>query len=120
MKRDPELIREILHAIEADQGSPLGWVELNIDGHSTEKTSYHVQLLADAGLVIPQDLSSSSGYHVMPKRMTSAGHDFLDAVRNEVIWSKVKAAIAETGSFTLSLIKELAISYAKQKLGLAA
>lgn len=121
MQSNPELMRQILFAVEADVNAiGPGWVDLKIEGYTDNEISYNVQLLGDAGYLLTQDLSSSSGFHVAPKRLTSAGHDFLDATRSDAAWSHVKSVTAAAGSFTLSLLKDVAIQYAKKKLGLAA
>jgi hypothetical protein len=60
MKRDMDLIREILFKIEdAPEATGIGWVDVNIEGRSHEQISYHVVLLAEAGLVEAQDLTNS-------------------------------------------------------------
>ena len=50
MKRDMDLIRNILLAIE-EKGPPLGIVDIDLPGHTAEEISFHVVLLRDAGLV---------------------------------------------------------------------
>jgi len=49
--------------------------------------------------------------------MTSQGHDYLDAIRNDGIWQRTKEAVAETGgSAALEIIKAVALGLVKQKL----
>jgi hypothetical protein len=50
MKRDMELIRKILVAME-DHPKAQGIVPLEIDGYSDYDVSYQIKLLADNGLV---------------------------------------------------------------------
>ena len=50
-------------------------------------------------------------------RLTSAGHDYLGAIRSEGIWQETKSVVAETGgSATLEIMKQLAIGFLKKKL----
>ena len=50
-------------------------------------------------------------------RMTNQGHDYLDAIRDNGIWTKTKAAVAETGgSATLEIVKALALGFLKKKI----
>jgi len=50
MKRDMDLCRNILLVLEEceQQG---GWVDINIPEHSYEEVTFHVRLLAEAGLI---------------------------------------------------------------------
>ena len=45
MKRDMDLIRGILMQVE-EKGKPGGSIDIEIEDHSPEEVSYHVQLLA--------------------------------------------------------------------------
>ena len=121
MRRDMDLARRILQAIESSDEDPRGWIELDfLDEYPKNSVSYHVVLLADAGLIEAQDLMSmgEDGYRWMPKRLTSAGHDFLDAARLEENWKEGKRLLDKTGVAGLTLLKELLIHLAKQQLGL--
>ncbi len=52
MKRDVDLARTILFAIEKDKrATGHGFICLNIDGYSKEEVSYHVNLLYEARLI---------------------------------------------------------------------
>ena len=56
MKLDHDLVRDILLAIEASNGNPLGWITLEIPDRTKTELSYHVQILAEAGFIEAQDL----------------------------------------------------------------
>ena len=60
MKRDMDLIREILLAIETI-GPPQGLARLDLPGHDPETVSYHVRLLDQAGLITAVDFSTAAG-----------------------------------------------------------
>jgi hypothetical protein len=63
-------------------------------------------LLAEAGLIEAQDLTTLSGSLWLPKRLTWAGHEFLDAAKNETVWRSAKAFVVEkTGTLTMELLK---------------
>ena len=73
------------------------------------KLRYHARLFVDAGF-----LANERSHQF---RLTNAGHDYLNAIRDEGIWSRTKAAVAETGgSATLELIKNIATGFVKKKL----
>jgi len=70
MKRDPDLVREILLAIEKSDDEPMGWIDLELPDRSAVEVAYHVQLLDEAGLLVAQELSTMGGYDWKPKRLT--------------------------------------------------
>ncbi|WP_417461517.1 DUF2513 domain-containing protein [Kordiimonas sp.] len=108
MKRDMDLIREIMFAVEESDHDPLSWMTLSIDGRSQLEVSYHVQLLDEAGLITAVDLSSSDGLHWEPKQLTWDGHEFLDNARSATTWKRVKQIVAErTGSASLDVIQNI-------------
>lgn len=50
-------------------------------------------------------------------RLTFDGHDFLDNIRNDTVWSKVKSQIGRVGeNVSFALIKEIAFTTAKSLL----
>jgi len=119
MKRDMDLVRTILLQVEEKAGDPRGWVELAIPGHPETEVSYHVMLLKEAGLLEAQNLSSSHGYEWKPKRLTWAGHEFVDAAKNDTIWNRTKETVREKGgSITFDLLKNLLLKTASAFFGL--
>ena len=58
------------------------------------------------------------GYRWLPKRLTAAGHDFLDAARKEENWTAGKQLLEQAGSGGFALLKELLVHLGRQKLGL--
>ena len=87
MKRDMDLVREILLAVE-EEPSYRSKINLEIAGHSREEVSYHVLLLAEANL-IEAEVSARQAAEHKPKRLTWEGHEFLEAIRQETRWKKV-------------------------------
>ena len=49
-------------------------------------------------------------------KLTWAGHDFLDAVRDPAIWAKTKAGATAAGGFTFDLLKGLAKGFMKKQI----
>lgn len=123
MKRDMDLVRNILLAIEASNQSPLDWVDLpKFPGQDDEVISYHVALLAEADLVLAQDISTDDGFEVRATRLTWNGHEFLDSVRDPEIWRRTKEGAAKIGGAGLDILVEIAKGYARhfinEKLGI--
>lgn len=121
MRRDMDLARRILQAVEASDADPREWVELDfVDEYPKNVVSYHVHLLTDAGLIEAHKAYTlgPDGYNWLPKHLTSSGHDFLEAARNEEIWAASKQQLEKVGVASLTILKDLLIQIAKQKLGL--
>lgn len=109
MKRDDEYLRQILLELEASEETEVYVAEFIGGSLEDRRRNYHIRLAADAGFLKEQ---YEDGY-----RLTNAGHDYLDAIRDEGVWSRTKAAVAETGgSATLEIIKSLAIGFLKAKI----
>lgn len=125
MKRDLDLIRYILVTAEsADR--PITDSELVNAKHSLEKVAFHVELLADKGLVVSS--VDYDGFGQAPlalelSRITWEGYDYLDAIRSDNVWAKAKDAISRSvGDTSLSVVKEtcqlVAKSLIRQQLGM--
>jgi hypothetical protein len=108
VRRDDEYIRNLLLKIEASD-EPFVVVPPSLDDPAEWTRRYHVLLLCDAGLMA----------HVKDAayRMTSQGHDYLEAIRDQGIWADTKRAVAETGgSATLEILKALATGLLKKQI----
>lgn len=122
MKRDIDLIREILLKVEEEPYRywDLG-IELEINGYSEEGLSYHVLLLKEAGLVEARTLATPGSRFLtyLPQRLTWAGHEFLDASRDDTIWEKAKSRLLEkSGGLAFDVLKALLIELGRQAVGL--
>jgi len=89
MKRDMDLIREMLLEIEANP-DPMDGPSLDIGGRSRDEISYHVMLMHQAGLIDAWDCSSVDEICWYPKDLTWEGHEFLEAARDPARWQKAK------------------------------
>lgn len=110
MKRDMDLVRKILLAIEANEDATgHSWITLgNIDSYSQKQISYHVSLLYQGGLIEAIDLSDALSFHWEPKSLTWEGQEFLEAIRKEGTWEKLKKEAINL-SFTAIKMKALEI-----------
>ena len=120
MKRDMDLIRQLLLKLEVLSDDPLGTflldggsAQLVTEGFSANQITYHLELLEEAGLIICSTKRPMMG--VLFRRVSWAGHDFLDAVQDDDTWSRTKGVAKQAGGFTVGLLKEFAIGIVKQK-----
>jgi Hypothetical protein (DUF2513) len=98
MKRDMDLIRKIMLVIE-EHPSAYAPDKIVVDGYSEEQVGFHIYQLLQSGLIegIETTNSGSSGPEAIATCLTPAGYDFIDAIRSDTVWSKVKSYIKEKG-----------------------
>ncbi len=117
MKRDMDLVRMILLAVEA--GPALAPDRLEIQTYDDDEIiAYHLLIMGEAGLLIVLDGTGLGGIDATPVRMTWAGHEFLELVRDDSRWRAVKAQTGKVGGFVFELAKLVASGMAMKQLGL--
>jgi hypothetical protein len=120
MKRDPNLVRNILLVIEASPpGQPI--FGFRIEGRDDAEILEHVQLLLDADFIDGQITEGNRGEPVgcVVMRMTWTGQEFLAKAKNDTVWKKVLAQAEEKGmSTSMSVIHGLLEAAAKKYVGL--
>jgi hypothetical protein len=125
MKRDMELVREILTKIEQGDGR-LKMAELLPEGASNEEAAslrYHMTMLVDeTNLVTGNCFRGLSGNDWINLNLTWNGHEFLDTVRDPEVWKRTKEGAKSAGNFSIQFLLELGKAYAKhvakERLGL--
>ena len=104
MKRDMDLVREILFCVEKDED--LSILEKQ---YGTDKVIGHVAIMQDAGLVdamLERDVEGKLFLAVL-FRLTWAGHEFLDNARDNAVWKKVMKALGgKVASASFSVLTE--------------
>ncbi len=123
MKRDMDLIRYIMISLEEEMKAGNIYFADNIDftkfSNDIGKNiiNEHLMLLLENEFieaVYAGNKISPSAFAI--KRITNKGHDFIDALRNDNVWNKVKEKATSVGGFTLSAVYELGKEYVKQEL----
>ena len=111
MKRDFELIRKLLFYFEEKTNTEA--VEYPpIEKYDELYIKYHVLLLAQAELIDYEPELTETGriIRVIPFNLTWKGHEFLDAIRQEKTWSKIKEIIKDKGgNLSFDVIKAVAL-----------
>ncbi len=118
MKRDMDLVRDLLLQIEKfDQGYG-GDIEIEAGDHESQVVAEHLRLLLEARLIegdaVPDDEYAFD--HILPTRLTWLGHDFLETVRDPEIWKKTKEGALSARGFTLDLLRDLAKGFIKKQI----
>ena len=119
MKRNMDLVRDVLLAIEDHPTLANGSQMLVIDGseklglqdHSLEEIHYHVDMLLKKGLI-----AGEINLLYVISGLTWDGHDFLDSIRDPVIWQETKEGVKKAGGFSLELLGDLAKGLIKKKI----
>lgn len=114
MKRDMDLVRTILLAL-ADSDEPLWSTSLVTDEYSRDVIGYHFLILDEAGLIAASVKAAGDDpyYIAVASHLTWEGNDFLDAVRDESIWKRVRSTIGKiTGGASFEVFKTVASSLA--------
>lgn len=124
MKREPNLIREILLHVE-QQPVGIGVSSLDIDGYEEDMLGEHVRLLKESNYIEAQINCSPNhmgeevvrGYNI--SRLLNEGHDFLANARNEKVWQESISYIKSKGvDVSLAVLKGVLTLKAKEYLGL--
>ena len=121
MKRDMDLVREIMLKIEA---LPAGPPVLYRMGEVEDLVLLNpLELLIEAGLVRGQ-ISRSQGARgdvIGISTLTWAGHEWLDAVRDPRVWDEAKRTLLESGdSLSFELTGAVATRIQRMRVGLPA
>ena len=118
MKRDMDLVRTILLAL-ANSDEEVWSTSLVSDKYSREIIGYHFLILDEAGLIVANVRAADNDpyYIAVASRLTWEGNDFLDAVRDESVWKKVRSTIGKiTGSASFEVFKTVASSLALEAI----
>jgi hypothetical protein len=120
MKRDMDLIRQMALTLEA---SPTGYApdSMDFDGYTAEQVAYHAYLMLDQGLAegLRTTTLVSSGPEAQLTNLTSAGHDFAEAARDDTRWKKAMTIVRDKGgSVTLPILIELLKNLMRTAFGL--
>ena len=113
MKRDWDVVREVLLALEQEPESS-GRVS-SLPGHDDQLVAYHINMMIEAGLIRGRCIGSlNNGLICVAQSMTWDGHEFLDKIRSQTVWNKVKTTAREKGlALSIDMIKFAATEIAK-------
>lgn len=120
MTRDFDLIRKLLFYFDAKPDYTYTPVPNMEPAHTEEHVTYHCLLMYQAGLLDAEAETTQTGraIKVHPLGLTWEGHEFLDKIRNETAWQKVKImALQKGGSLSYAVISEVLKRLAQGALG---
>ena len=119
MKRDMDLVREIMLKIEALPAGPP--VLYRVSEVEDLVLLNHLEMLIDAGLVRGK-ISRSQGARgdvIGISTLTWDGHEWIDLVRDPRVWEEAKTTLQENGSaLSFELTKAVATRIHRVRMGL--
>ncbi|AWP30754.1 DUF2513 domain-containing protein [Paenibacillus sp. Cedars] len=136
MKRNMDIVREVLLLTESlgpegKHPEKVPYKSSWIDGVDDVDFYYHVKILEEAGFIstfqldrdFDWDTNTAGPEKYYPVTLTWQGHEFLDSIRDNENWSKVKKTLGKQLSATpfsvlATVTGELAKEFALKKLGL--
>ena len=125
MKRDLELIRKIIIAVEKADGyvafDGTQDIAKAIGETNLSNVGYQVSLLSDCNYLEVKKVAfiGIKYYNYIIFRLTSFGCDYLDSVRDPGIWAKTKTKLESVGgSVSLDVVKDVACKLVAIQLGI--
>ncbi|WP_312374416.1 DUF2513 domain-containing protein [Stutzerimonas nitrititolerans] len=106
MRRDPELIRQIMLKLEALE-KPATVIlsvgchdDLASEGYTYDQVHYHVDhILQHRWIDTAGDNSICLDGTITFRGLTPSGHNFVDSVRDDAIWALTKKGASDAGGF---------------------
>jgi len=105
MKRDMDLVRNIL--LEVEQPNDY------LKGHTEAKIAYHVLLMETAEFLTLKDKDEGDDVGTALCALTWYGHEVLDLIRCEPVWILAKKVASDTGNESFSCVRDIAQQVSK-------
>lgn len=101
MKRDWEIIREILIRLEAANAPNTYLNAETISQYPTQEVAYNMRLLSQAGYIKANIIETGTATgeigSALATHLTNSGHELLDTMRSDNVWSKIKETVKSKG-----------------------
>ena len=119
MKRDLDLVRQLMLQIEALPAAPP--VQYRMSEIEDPVLLAHLEMLIEAGLVSGR-ISRSQGARgdvISVSGLTWQGHEWVEMVRSQSLWNEVKSAVLDGGGvLTFELTRAMAAKLLRARLAL--
>jgi hypothetical protein len=99
MKRNWDTIREILKLLEDAPPEEQSQRLAGIPSERAFEIASHLELILESGLVAGQlpRTAAPGAPDLLALRLTWQGHEFLDAIRSDLVWQRTKKSFANSG-----------------------
>jgi len=127
MKLNYDCLRQLLIALEKstfldeelnyEYGTFYDIVKLMPDFQQNE-IAYTTILAEESGLIIANIIDADDGFvDCLYQRLTFEGHQFLDTIRDNNVWNKVKRVISKVSGVSLDILISVAKDILKSTIG---
>ena len=119
MKRDLDLVRQLMLQIEALPAAPP--VQYRMSEIEDPVLLAHLEMLIEAGLVNGKIARShgTRGDVISVSGLTWQGHEWVEMVRSHSLWNEVKSAVLDSGGvLSFELTKAVASKILRARLAL--
>lgn len=129
MNINQEYLKKLLEFFEESEVPTVSYDDFENNNFLEDKHIFvfHMQILCDKNLIQRQDGKSGFGlvdsyggeyeFVGVPLRLTADGHDFIEALRNDEVWTRLKTDFKNANIGTLrSVSKQLLEGYLKKKV----
>jgi hypothetical protein len=109
LKRDLDLVRDILLWMESQEHGFAPHEGVKIEGRSEEEIGFHVHLMGQAGLIetTSNTYLESESPSAMPLSITWEGYEFLSNSKNDTVWAKARSKLlAPAGEVSFTVLLE--------------
>ena len=122
MRLNPDCIRDILLAVEDNTGIS-SVMEVNEENYAQyqqlgkykyEEAAYHIVQCNLSGYFTDFAARIDDSYMIVD--LTPKGHEFLANIRNDNNWKKIKEAAQKIGSFSLSVLADIAKNFISSQI----
>lgn len=119
VKRDMDLVREVLIEIETEHGlDGTQFARFVLANRDADEVGYTVGLLINAGFVTGGSGRRPHGEAPLVSGLTWEGHELLDNIRDPSVWEKTKEKAKPLLSVSIAILADLAKAEIKRRLGL--
>jgi len=115
MKRDMDLVRKLLLAIE-EKDERFTSESLEVFDYSSDEIDYHCAMLLEAGIIRGKPIGTmGSPDTCLISGISFEGHEYLDSIRDNKVWSRVKDKSKKAGvTLTFDIVRDVAKTIAKE------
>lgn len=111
MKRDWDVIREVLTEVETTPSSERTNLTYGVGAEYPEESASkgeHALLLRKAGFISGIEITTYGGHAILSPELTWQGHELLDTIRSKAVWERIKTTAKEKGiELTFDSVKVL-------------
>jgi hypothetical protein len=109
MVRNFDIYRAILQRLEDCETPNCILNAKDLAPYGEQEVAYHMRMLHERGMIEANIIESSDGSNLIvaaqARRITDSGHDFLNTMRNDNLWSRMKTHFKERSvDMTIELV----------------